>query len=667
MNNIDAKKRIEELVKIINEADYNYHTLDNPTITDQEYDKYIRELFDLESEYPEYILENSPTHRVGGKVLDEFSKVTHKIPMMSLSNVFNESEIRAFDERIRKEGYNPEYVCELKIDGLSVSLTYEHGSLVSASTRGDGVVGEDITNNVRTIKTVPLKINKDIDIEVRGEIYMSKKVLETINRNRKENNLPLLQNARNAAAGSIRQLDSKVAASRKLDTFIYHLPNPLDYGINTHYEALLYMKTLGFKTNPNNRIVNNINEVIEFINYATKNRDNLPYDIDGVVIKVNDINMQKHLGFTAKYPKWATAYKFPPTQVFTKLTDIIFTVGRTGQVTPNAVLEPVLIQGSTVRKATLHNEAYVIDHDIKIGDIVEVIKAGDVIPAVLGPVKERRTGTEKDFEMIKKCPICDSFLIKNEGEADYFCKNEHCPARNIESLIHFVSRDAMNIDGLGESIIEDLYNLKYIKTVSDIYLLDKYKKDIMELEGYGEKSVTNMLNAIEESKNNSLEKLLFGLGIRQVGAKTAKILASRYITMDNLINTTKEELSNIHDIGNIIADSIINYFNDSKNINEINKLKELGINMKYLGSLNSKQNDLITGKTFVITGTLSKDRNEIKELLESFGGNVSGSVSKKTDVVIKGDNPGSKYDKAVSLGITIWGESELNDVIKDTF
>ncbi|MEF2690665.1 MAG: NAD-dependent DNA ligase LigA [Bacilli bacterium] len=667
MNNIDAKKRIEELVKIINEADYNYHTLDNPTITDQEYDKYIRELFDLESEYPEYILENSPTHRVGGKVLDEFSKVTHKIPMMSLSNVFNESEIRAFDERIRKEGYNPEYVCELKIDGLSVSLTYEHGSLVSASTRGDGVVGEDITNNVRTIKTVPLKINKDIDIEVRGEIYMSKKVLETINRNRKENNLPLLQNARNAAAGSIRQLDSKVAASRKLDTFIYHLPNPLDYGINTHYEALLYMKTLGFKTNPNNRIVNNINEVIEFINYATKNRDNLPYDIDGVVIKVNDINMQKHLGFTAKYPKWATAYKFPPTQVFTKLTDIIFTVGRTGQVTPNAVLEPVLIQGSTVRKATLHNEAYVIDHDIKIGDIVEVIKAGDVIPAVLGPVKERRTGTEKDFEMIKKCPICDSFLIKNEGEADYFCKNEHCPARNIESLIHFVSRDAMNIDGLGESIIEDLYNLKYIKTVSDIYLLGKYKKDIMELEGYGEKSVTNMLNAIEESKNNSLEKLLFGLGIRQVGAKTAKILASRYITMDNLINTTKEELSNIHDIGNIIADSIINYFNDSKNINEINKLKELGINMKYLGSLNSKQNDLITGKTFVITGTLSKDRNEIKELLESFGGNVSGSVSKKTDVVIKGDNPGSKYDKAVSLGITIWGESELNDVIKDTF
>ena len=664
---MDIKKRIDELVEIIKEADYNYHTLDNPTITDQEYDKYIRELFDLESEYPEYILENSPTHRVGGKVLDEFSKVTHKIPMMSLSNVFNESEIRAFDERIRKEGYNPEYVCELKIDGLSVSLTYEHGSLVSASTRGDGVVGEDITNNVRTIKTVPLKINKDIDIEVRGEIYMSKKVLETINRNRKENNLPLLQNARNAAAGSIRQLDSKVAASRKLDTFIYHLPNPLDYGINTHYEALLYMKTLGFKTNPNNRIVNNINEVIEFINYATKNRDNLPYDIDGVVIKVNDINMQQHLGFTAKYPKWATAYKFPPTQVFTKLTDIIFTVGRTGQVTPNAVLEPVLIQGSTVRKATLHNEAYVIDHDIKIGDIVEVIKAGDVIPAVLGPVKERRTGTEKDFEMIKKCPICDSFLIKNEGEADYFCKNEHCPARNIESLIHFVSRDAMNIDGLGESIIEDLYNLKYIKTVSDIYLLDKYKKDIMELEGYGEKSVTNMLNAIEESKNNSLEKLLFGLGIRQVGAKTAKILASRYITMDNLINTTKEELSNIHDIGNIIADSIINYFNDSKNISEINKLKELGINMKYLGSLNSKQNDLITGKTFVITGTLSKDRNEIKELLESFGGNVSGSVSKKTDVVIKGDNPGSKYDKAVSLGITIWGESELNDVIKDTF
>ena len=411
---MDIKKRIDELVDIITEADYNYHTLDNPTISDQEYDKYLRELFDLEEQYPEYIREDSPTRRVGGKVLDEFKKITHKIPMMSLSNVFNESEIRDFDERIRKEGIIPEYVCELKIDGLSVSLIYEHGKLISGATRGDGVVGEDITENVKTIKTIPLKINKDIDIEVRGEIYMSKNVFESINRIREEQGKPLLQNPRNAAAGSIRQLDSKIAAQRKLDSFIYHLPNPEDYGIKTHNEALDFMKELGFKTNPNNRLVGNIDEVMEFINYHTLNRDKLPYEIDGIVIKLNNIKEQKELGFTAKYPRWATAYKFPATEVLTKLTDIIFTVGRTGQITPNAVLEPVLVQGSTIRKATLHNEKYVIDHDIKIGDIVSIIKAGDVIPAVLGPKVERRTGNEIDFKMITKCPICDSYLVKKE-------------------------------------------------------------------------------------------------------------------------------------------------------------------------------------------------------------------------------------------------------------
>ena len=403
---MDIKKRIDELVEIIKEADYNYHTLDNPTISDQEYDKYLRELFDLEDKYPEYVRSDSPTHRVGGVVLDEFKKVTHKIPMMSLSNVFNESEIREFDARIKKEGINPEYVCELKIDGLSVSLTYEHGELISASTRGDGIVGEDITNNVKTIKTVPLKLKKDIDIEVRGEIYMSKKTFESINKVRSENGLPLLQNPRNAAAGSIRQLDSKVAAQRKLDTFIYHLPNPKDYGIKTHFEALEFMKELGFKTNPNNRLVGSIEEVMEFINYQTENRDKLPYEIDGIVLKVNNLEEQTKLGFTAKYPKWATAYKFPAKEVLTKLTDIVFTVGRTGQITPNAVLEPVLIQGSTIKRATLHNENYIIDHDIKIGDIVSVIKAAEVIPAVLGPIKERRNGTEIDFKMIDKCPIC---------------------------------------------------------------------------------------------------------------------------------------------------------------------------------------------------------------------------------------------------------------------
>ena len=656
---MDIKKRIDELVQIINEADYNYHTLDNPTISDQEYDKYLRELFELENEYKEYIREDSPTQRLGGKVLDEFAKITHKIPMMSLSNVFNEEEIRNFDERIKKEGFNPKYECELKIDGLSVSLIYEKGKLISASTRGDGIVGEDITENVKTIKTIPLKLNEDIDIEVRGEIYMSKNVFENINKNRIQNGLTPFQNPRNAAAGSVRQLDSKIAAKRKLDSFIYHLPNPEDYNIKTHNEALNFMKKLGFKVNPNNKLVDNINEVMEFINYQTENRDKLPYEIDGIVIKVNNINEQKELGFTAKYPKWATAYKFPAKEVLTRLKDIIFTVGRTGQITPNAVLEPVLIQGSTVKKATLHNENYVIEHDIKIGDIVSIIKAGDVIPAVLGPKKERRTGEEKEFKMITKCPICNSFLIKEKDQADYFCPNEHCEARKIETLIHFVERDAMNIDGLGEKIIEDLYNLKYIKNISDIYELNKYKKDIMELEGYGEKSVNNLLEAIENSKNNSLERLLFGLGIRQVGTKTAKILSKHYITLDNIINTTKEELSNIHDIGNIIADNIINYFKEERNLREINKLKELGLNMKYLNNSEIINNINITGKTFVITGTLSKGRDEIKQLIEKNGGNITTSVSKKTDVVIVGEEPGSKYTKALELGITIWKEEDL--------
>ena len=661
---MNAKERIDELVKIITEADYNYHTLDNPTITDQEYDKYVRELFLLEEQYPEFVRDDSPTKRVGGKVLDEFKKITHKIPMMSLSNVFNEEEIREFDSRIRKEGIIPEYVCELKIDGLSVSLIYEHGKLVSGATRGDGITGEDITENVKTIKTIPFTINKDIDIEVRGEIYMSKKVFNDLNKIREEQGKPLLQNPRNAAAGSIRQLDSKVAAQRKLDTFIYHLPNPEDYGIKTHNEALKFMKDLGFKTNPNNRLVGNIDEVMEFINYHTVHRHELPYEIDGIVIKLNNLNDQKEMGFTAKYPRWATAYKFPAEEVLTKLTDIIFTVGRTGQITPNAVLEPVLVQGSTIRKATLHNENYVIEKDIKIGDIVSIIKAGDVIPAVLGPKKERRTGEEIDFKMITKCPICDSYLIKKEDEADYFCPNEHCPARKIESLVHFVSRNAMNIDGLGDSIIEDLYNLKYISKINNIYDLEKYKKDIMELEGYGEKSVNNMLEAIENSKSNSLERLIFGLGIRQVGAKTAKILAKHYLTMDNLINTSKEELSSINDIGDIIAESILKYFSNEKNIDEINRLKEYGINMDYIGSTEVINNENISGKTFVITGTLSRPRDEIKEIIETNGGNVSTSVSKKTNVVIVGTDPGSKYEKAKELGITIWSEEELDKYIK---
>lgn len=513
------RKRYEELIKIINEADYNYHTLDKPTITDQEYDKYLRELYRIEEEHPELMREDSPSNRAGGKVLDEFQKVTHKIPMMSLSNVFNESEIMTFDSRIRKEGINPSYVCELKIDGLSVSLRYEKGKLVTAATRGDGTTGEDITNNVKTIKTVPLVLNKEIDIEVRGEIYMSRKVFEELNKKRIQEGQEPFQNPRNAAAGSIRQLDSKIAAKRKLDCFIYHLPNPLDYGITSHNEALQFMKDLGFRTNPNNRLVHSINEVLAFIDEKASERDSLPYDIDGVVIKTNSILEQKALGFTAKYPKWATAYKFPATEVLTKLTDIIFTVGRTGQITPNAVLEPVIVQGSTVRRATLHNEDYVKEKDLKIGDIVSIRKAGDVIPEVVGPIIERRTGEEKDFEMIKFCPICNSPLMKKDGQVDYYCFNIQCERRNIEGIIHFVSRKAMNIDGLGEKIVEDFYNMHFINNIVDIYYLNKHREDLIELEGYGDKSVDNLLEAVENSKKNSLERLIFGLGITHVGEK----------------------------------------------------------------------------------------------------------------------------------------------------
>ena len=655
------KERMEKLIQIINEADYNYHTLDNPTITDQEYDKYLRELFEIEEAHPEWIREDSPTQHAGGKVIEGFEKAEHKIPMMSLSNVFNESEIVAFDERIKKEGVNPKYVAELKIDGLSVSLLYEKGKLVRAATRGDGLVGEDITHNAKTIKTIPLVLKEPVDIEVRGEIFMNKKTLEELNERRKKDNQPLLQNCRNAAAGSIRQLDSKIAAERKLDTFIYHLPNPLDYNLHTHEESLEYMKSLGFKVNPNNRLVGNINELLEFIEEKAVLRPNLPYDIDGVVIKVNEIEQQQKLGYTAKYPKWATAYKFPAEEVVTKLTDIIFTVGRTGQITPNAVLEPVIVAGSTISRATLHNEDFVKEKGLKIGDIVSIRKAGDVIPEVVEVKEERRTGEEKEFVMITKCPMCNSSLIKKEGQVDYYCPNDKCPARHIESLIHFASRDAMNIEGLGDRIMEDFYNFKFIGNLADIYSLKRYEKDLVRLEGYGDKSVSNMLEAIENSKNNSLERLIFGLGIPHVGAKTAKVLAQKYETMDNLMNTSIEELTKIPDIGEIIAKSVTNYFNDSSNRGIVEELKELGLNMNYLGQ-KIEENELFTGKTFVLTGSLTiYTRDEAKEKIESLGGKTVDSVSKKTSVVIVGDAPGSKYRKAQELGVEIWTEEQFKE------
>lgn len=659
----DLAKRVEELTHILNEANYNYYVNDNPTITDQEYDKYLRELINIETEHPELADPNSPTKRVGGQVIDNFNKIVHARPMLSLANVFNEDEIRDFDAKIKKEGFNPEYVCEYKIDGLSVALIYEHGELVRGVTRGDGVTGEDITHNVKTIKSIPLTLPRPIDIEVRGEIFMNKSTLKKLNEQREKDGQPLLQNVRNAAAGSIRQLDSRVTAKRELDNFIYYLPEPEKYGIKTHLEALEFMKSLGFKVNPANRLVNDITGILDFIDEITEKRNKLPYEIDGVVIKVNNIAMQEKLGYTAKYPKWATAYKFPAEEVLTKLIDIIFTVGRTGRVTPNAVLEPVIVMGSTIRRATLHNEDYVLSKHLMIGDTVAIRKAGDVIPEVVEAKFERRTGKEIPFQMIHECPMCHSKLEKIAGQADYYCKNPECPKRNIESIIHYVSRDAMNIEGLGDEIVEELYNLGFVKSITDLYSLEDKKKAIMEFDGYGEKSLNKIIENIENSKNNSLERLLYGLGIKEIGTKTAKLLASEFSTMDMLISATREELESIRDIGSITAKSVVEYFATHKDL--IEELKHIGINMTYKGRI-AGTNELVTDKKFVITGTITGwGRNEIKDKLESFNAKVSGSVSKNTDIVIVGANPGSKYQDALNLGITIWDEAKTLEVLNN--
>lgn len=655
---MDAQNRINELIELIKQYNVEYYVMDNPSVSDAEYDRLMNELIRLEEKYPEWIREDSPTKKVGTEVISEFVKVKHPIPMLSLGNVFNESELIRFDERIQKEGIHPEYVCELKIDGLAVTLLYEKGQFVRGATRGDGTIGEDITHNVKTIKTIPMQLSKPIDIEVRGEIYMSKNSFLKTNKEREKRGLPLFKNPRNAAAGSIRQLDSKVALSRELDVYVYHLPNAIKYGVHTHVEALERLEELGFVINPLTKKVPTIFEVIQYIDGVTQKRNELPYEIDGVVIKLNNLTDQEKLGFTSKYPKWATAYKFPAEEVITRLKDIIFTVGRTGQVTPNAVLEPVLVSGSTVSRATLHNEEYVKTLDLKIGDMVILRKAGDVIPEVVGPVVERRNGMEKQFEMTKYCPICHSKLEKRQKEADYYCLNERCDARNIEGLIHFASRDAMNIEGLGENIVEDFYNFGYIKTFSDIYQLAKAKDELMELEGFGPKKIDNLLISIENSKQQPLDKLLFGLGIRQVGSKMSKVLSRHYKQIDDLIHATEEELQQIEDVGPIIAKNISDFFNTQKNLDEIKRLKEMGLNMIAANQM-SVLKEAITGKTFVITGTLAISRDEIKKMIESFGGNVTTSVTPKTDVLILGKEPGSKFNRARELGITIWEEDEF--------
>ena len=651
------EKRMDELIKKLNQASYEYYTNDNPSITDQEYDDMMDELIKLETNNPNLVRSDSPTLKIGGEVITDFKKITHTIPMMSLGDVFNLDEIKEFDERVKKIVLNPSYICELKIDGLSVSLKYEKGKLVTAATRGDGVTGEDITHNVRTIKNVPLSLPVDIDIEVRGEIYMPKKSFLKLNEERKANGENLFANPRNAAAGSVRQLDSKIAASRNLAVFLYHLPDAKKYGINSQEEALEYMKKLTFPVNPNIKKINSIEEITDYIDHYSNVRDSLEYDIDGIVIKVNNFTDQEKLGVTAKVPKWAIAYKFPAEQVLTKLENIEFCVGRTGKITPRADLAPVRVAGSVVRSATLNNEDYIMEKDIRIGDTVSIRKAGDIIPEVVEVIKKRRNGDEIPFKMIDNCPICGSKLIRKENEAAYFCLNKNCDARRIEGLIHFVSRDAMYIEGFGERIVEDFYNYGYLKSILDFYHLKEHKEQLQELEGFGKKSIENLLEAIENSKKNSLERLIFALGIRHVGKKTASILASYYKNMDSLMNASLEDLMNITDIGDKIALSIKEYFND--NIELINNLKSLGINMNYIGK-EKKENELVKNKTFVLTGTLEKlTRNEAKDLIEQNGGNVTNSVSKKTDVVVVGLSPGSKYDKAQELGISIWDESEF--------
>ena len=656
------KERMDELIDYINKASYEYYVLDNPTITDQEYDDYYNELLSIEEKYPELKREDSPTNRVGGAVLDKFEKVTHDHPMLSFDDIFNEEEIILFDERIKKVVSTAHYTLEPKMDGLSGSLIYKNGILVRGATRGDGVTGEDITTNIKTIKSVPLRLTEDIDIEVRGEIYMSKKSFLEANREKVKNGEKEFANPRNAAAGSIRQLDSKVAAKRNLDFMAYFIPNPEDYGIKTQKESLEFLRKLGFVTNYKlNGYAKNVKDITNYIDSLSEKRDNLPFEIDGVVLKVDNLEDEKRLGFTSRVPRWGIAYKFPAKEVLTTLKEIKFTVGRTGKITPNAIFSPVHVSGSLVSKATLHNSDYCIDKDVRVGDTISIRKAGDVIPEVVEVKLDRRKEDSVPFKMIENCPMCDSVLVRKD--ANHYCKNEHCPSRKIESLIHFSSRDAMYIEGFGESIVEDFYNLGYLKNIDDFYTLDKYKDELMLLEGFGEKSISKLLESASNSKKNSLERLLFGLGIRYVGKKTAKILSKYYKTMDNLIKADFDELKSINDIGDVIAKSIVDYFSDEKNINLINRLKDLNLNMRYLGEEVNTSNENINGKTFVITGTLSRPRDEIKEEIEGLGGNVTGSVTKKTDYVIAGEKAGSKLTKANELGIRVLTEEEYNNML----
>ncbi len=663
----DAKKRVDELHKLLNQYGYEYYVLDKPSVPDSEYDKRMQELIALETEFPQLKTPNSPTQRIGGEVLEGFQKVRHRIPMLSLANAFNEADLRDFDRRVRQTVGDTAYVCELKIDGLAVSLRYENGVFVQGSTRGDGTVGEDITVNLRTVRSIPLQLTEKVTIEVRGEVFMPKKSFAKLNKEREENGEILFANPRNAAAGSLRQLDPKIAASRNLDVFLYAIgENHLEL-IERHSEGLNYLDRLGLKTNQERRLCSTIDDVLEYIKEWQEKRPDLPYEIDGIVVKVDRYDQQEKLGTTVKSPRWAIAYKFPAEEVMTKLIGIDLSVGRTGVVTPTGILEPVRVAGTAVQRASLHNEDLIKEKDIRIGDYVIVKKAGDIIPEVVRSVPEKRTGKENPFAMPTHCPACGSELVRLEGEVALRCINPKCPAQIREGLIHFVSRNAMNIDGLGEKVITQLFQENLVADVADIYKLTK--EQLIQLERMGEKSVQNLLTAIEASKENSLERLLFGLGIRHVGAKAAKILAQTYEHIDRLMEAKEEELQAITDIGEKMANSIVTYFQAPEVKELIDELKSLGVNVTYKGERPQNIADIespVAGKTIVLTGKLTNlSRNEAKEKLEQLGATVTGSVSKKTDIVIAGADAGSKLEKAQSLDIEIWSEEQFLEILNE--
>lgn len=660
---MDVKKKMDELIDLINYHSNKYYNEDTPEISDFEYDNLMKELMKIETEHPELKREDSPSTRVGGKPLDKFNQVTHKIPMLSLSNAYSAQDLKDFDKRVRESvNKDVEYVVEFKIDGLSVGLTYVDGVFKTGATRGNGVIGEDITQNLKTVKTIPLKIDDKEEIIVRGEVYISKENFEKINEQQEENGLQLFANPRNLAAGTLRQLDSKLTAKRPLDIFIFNLEYMQNEKFKTHSQSLEYLSNLGFKVSPNFKICKTIEDVIEHIEYWTINRSDLSFEIDGMVIKVNDLEEREQMGYTAKSPRWAIAYKFPAEQKKTKLKDIIVEVGRTGTITPTAILEPVRLAGTVVARATLHNEDYINEKDIRIGDTVLVQKAGDIIPQVVEVIKEDRTGDEIKFNMPEKCPVCHEPTVRLEGEAAVKCINMSCPAQIRRGIIHFASRDAMNIDGLGESIISLLLDNKIIKDVADLYYIKK--EDIVNLERLGEKSATNLINAIEKSKNNDLYRLINGLGIKYIGVKGAKVLAKSFKSLDDIINSSIEELTNLEEFGEVMADSVVEFFKEDKNIVVINKLKEVGVNTLSSNSEDNGLANIFDKMKIVLTGTLpTLKRNDAKELIEARGGKATSSVSKSTTFVLAGEEAGSKLTKANELGVTVIDEAKFLELL----